>query len=108
MPQSSDTVMALPHKITRLFADLPQVAAVALGGSQVGNSPDATSDIDLYVYTCGDTPLAVRETIVDQSGRAFQANLGYSTCFWNTIQQAQVLHDPQGWFQALQDQCQQG
>jgi len=37
-----------------------------------------------------------------------QASLGYSTCFWYTIQHSQVLHDPHGWFQALQDQCQQG
>jgi hypothetical protein len=36
-----------------------------------------------------------------------QASLGYTTCFWYTIQHSQVLHDPRGWYQALQDQCQQ-
>ena len=151
--QFIDLPHVLAHQITHLFADLPQVEAVALGGSQVSDSPDTASDIDLYVYTRGDIPLAARQTIVDQSGGASQANLGltfwgpgdewfnaqsgievdlvyfdthwmedqinkvlrdhqaslgYSTCFWYTIQHSQVLHDPGGWFQALQEQCQGG
>jgi hypothetical protein len=150
---SSHRPLALARKITQCFADLPQVEAVALGGSQVGDSPDTTSDIDLYVYTRGDIPLEERQSIVDQSGGASQANLGltfwgpgdewfnaesgievdlvyfdslwmegqinrvvrdhqaslgYSTCFWYTIQHSQVLHDPQGWFQSLQNLCQGG
>jgi len=151
MTQLKQTPLALACQLASLFADLPQVEAVALGGSQVGDSPDAMSDIDLYVYTRASIPLAARQSIVDQSGGASQANLGltfwgpgdewfnaqsgievdlvyfdtrwmedqinqvlhdhqaslgYSTCFWYTIQHAQVLHDPGGWFQSLQEQCQ--
>ena len=35
------------------------------------------------------------------------AGMGYTTCFWQTILNAQVLFDPQGWFAELQGQCQQ-
>ena len=38
---------------------------------------------------------------------AYQPSLGYTTCFWRTIQQSQLLYDPQGWFQALQQRSQQ-
>jgi hypothetical protein len=72
--------LALARKLSRLFAALPQVEAVALAGSQVGEMPDATSDIDLYIYTRADIPLAKRQSIVDQSGGASQANLGLT--FW--------------------------
>jgi hypothetical protein len=151
MAQSTDMPLALARQITQRFAALPQVEAVALGGSQVGENPDATSDIDLYVYTRADIPLAERQSIVDQSGGASQANLGlnfwgpgdewfnadtgievdivyfdtlwmegqikrvvfehhpslgYTTCFWYTIQHSHVLHDPHGWFQSLQEKCQ--
>jgi len=151
MTQSMNTPLALARQITQLFADLPQVEAVAMGGSQVGDNPDATSDIDLYVYTRADILLAERQSIVDRSGGAsianlglnywgpgdewfhadtgievdivyfdslwmenqikrvvyeHQASLGYTTCFWYTIQHSRVLHDPHGWFLALQDQCQ--
>jgi hypothetical protein len=78
--RSTEIPLALARKLASLFSALPQVEAVALGGSQVGDSPDATSDIDLYVYTRGDIPLAARQSIVDQSGSASQANLGLT--FW--------------------------
>ena len=32
-----------------------------------------------------------------------QASLGYSTCFWYTLQHSQILYDPNGWFTNLQD-----
>lgn len=151
MIKLTDRPYALAHRIAHLFADLPQVEAVALGGSQVGENPDVISDIDLYIYTRAELTLAKRQAIVDQSGGAIKANLGlnywgpgdewfnadtgievdvvyfdtlwmesqinrvvyehqaslgYTTCFWHTIRYSRVLHDPQGWFQALQDRCQ--
>jgi hypothetical protein len=36
-----------------------------------------------------------------------QAGMGYTTCFWHTISNAQALFDRQGWFRELQGQCQQ-
>lgn len=76
MMQSTDMQIALTRQITQLFADLPQVEAIALGGSQVGDSPDAVSDIDLYIYTRAAIPLVERQAIMGQSGGASKANLG--------------------------------
>jgi len=36
-----------------------------------------------------------------------QASMGYSTCFWYTVQNSQVFYDPNGWFAKLQEICQQ-
>ena len=67
----------LAKQIAALFAALPQVEAVALAGSRGGGtgSTDPASDIDLYVYTHGDIPLAERRAIVERSGGASQASL---------------------------------
>lgn len=67
----------LARDLADRFAVLPQVEAVALGGSR-GSGPGATdhaSDIDLYVYTRGEIPLAVREQMVADTGGATQKNL---------------------------------
>jgi hypothetical protein len=69
--------LQLAHEIAGLFTALPQVEAVALGGSRGRGSAttDRASDIDLYVYTHGDVPLADRHAIVERSGGATVANL---------------------------------
>jgi hypothetical protein len=152
MTQTPARFFELAVKVAGLFAHLNEVEAVALGGSQTGGSPDAGSDIDLYVYTRGDIPISVRQAIVEQAGGAsqaslgltfwgpgdqwfdaksgieidavyfdadwmtgqikrvvelHQASLGYSTCFWHTIQQSRIFYDSTGWLQGLKDQCQQ-
>jgi predicted nucleotidyltransferase len=50
------------QRIAERFAQLPQVIAVALGGSLTGGSGDARSDFDLYIYSDG-VPLADRARI---------------------------------------------
>jgi hypothetical protein len=43
--------------------------------------------------------------MVDQIHRVIgqnEASLGYTTCLWHTVRNAQVLYDPQGWLQTLQ------
>jgi len=70
----------LARRVADLFAELPQVEAVALSGSLGGNLVDVASDIDLYVYTRADIPLEVRETIVERSGGATRADIGLN--FW--------------------------
>lgn len=70
----------LAHHAAGLFAQVPQVAAVALGGSLVGPGADAASDIDLYVFTCREIGLAEREQLVARAGGASIANLGLT--FW--------------------------
>ena len=71
---------ALAARLAALFADLPAVAAVALGGSLASGAADDASDIDLYVYTRGDVPLSAREAIVERSGGASRADLGLT--YW--------------------------
>jgi Domain of unknown function (DUF4037) len=69
--------LQLARRIGGLFAGLPNVQAVALGGSLVGgsDSSDKESDIDLYVYSRGEIPLESRQLIVGQSGGATQTSL---------------------------------
>jgi hypothetical protein len=149
----SSVHLQLADQIAALFAALSQVEAVALGGSRASgsSSTDPASDIDLYVYTHGDIPLAERRAIVERSGGAsrasldmtywglgdewinaptgievdliyfkagwmeeqisrvverHQASLGYTTCFWYTVQNSIIFADPHGWFTALQQRCQ--
>lgn len=74
--------LKLAQQIADLFAPLPQVEAVALAGSR-GNesgSTDSASDIDLYVYTRGNIPLEVRESIVQRSGGASRSDLNLN--YW--------------------------
>lgn len=47
--------------------------------------------------------------IEDQLARVVQrhqASMGYTTCFWNTLQKALPLYDPSGWFAVLQNSTQ--
>ena len=75
MPQPEH--LQLAQQIAGLFSALPQVRAVALGGSR-GRHPvvDPASDLDLYVYTQSAVPLSERQAIVTASGGASRANLG--------------------------------
>lgn len=73
---------SLARQVADLFASLSQVEAIALSGSQAGGTIDQSSDIDLYVYTCSDIPLADRKEIVARSGGASKANLGMT--YWGS------------------------
>src|ERR1017187_4552261 len=51
------------QRVAERFGGLPQVLAVALGGSRGAGLQDASSDVDLYVYTLGDIPLEFRREL---------------------------------------------
>ena len=70
----------LVKRLADMFAELPQVEAVALGGSLRGGRVDPASDIDLYVYTRTDIPLEARQNIMERAGGARRASMGLS--FW--------------------------
>jgi hypothetical protein len=72
----SSSYSTLAHRLAEMFAELPQVEAIALGGSHSRQLSDACSDIDLYVYTRSDIPLTTRQAIVDRAGGATKADLG--------------------------------
>jgi len=86
--------LELARRLAGLFAPLPQVEAVALGGSRGGGgvATDAASDIDLYVYTRGDIPLADRRAIVEAAGGATRADLDMR--FWGPGDE--WIHAPTG------------
>lgn len=76
MTQSTDSAPNLVRTVAQLFSSLPQVEAVALGGSRVRDRNDSLSDIDLYVYTHAEIPLGERSAIVDRAGGASTTSLG--------------------------------
>jgi predicted nucleotidyltransferase len=57
--------MALAQTIADEFAKLPEVQAVLLGGSHSTGKADATSDLDLYVFSRGEIPVEARAAIIE-------------------------------------------
>ena len=48
--------------------------------------------------------------IEDQLNRVLvlhQANRGYTTCFWHTVLNSEIMFDRHGWFGYLQEKCKQ-
>lgn len=72
------TTRRLAEEVAAAFAALPQVEAVWLGGSHASGRADDTSDLDLYVYTSAELPVAVRSDVIEP--RASVAEVGYD--FW--------------------------
>ena len=63
------------ERLVALFAELPQVAVVALGGSKASGWADAASDFDVYVLTTGMVAREVRRQFIEQLGGASVANM---------------------------------
>ncbi|HYP97666.1 MAG TPA: nucleotidyltransferase domain-containing protein [Polyangiaceae bacterium] len=70
------TVSALVERLTALLLNLPEVRAVAWGGSHASGTADCDSDLDLYVFVDRDIPLRMREVLVAECGGAIRADLG--------------------------------
>lgn len=66
-PQDPSPTDALVERLTAAFAALPEVIAIGLGGSQV-SGPDASSDIDLYVFVKAVIPDPERLAIITAFG----------------------------------------
>jgi len=76
----NSTLFNLAQEIADQFAQLPQVIAVAQGGSATSGTVDKASDIDLYVFITAVIPLTDRQAIVDRRG-ATRADMGLN--FWD-------------------------
>lgn len=63
--------------LVALFAELPQVEAITLGGSSASGRADDLSDFDVYVCADATISLATRRDIVQQLGGASVDNLGH-------------------------------
>jgi hypothetical protein len=82
----------LAYELATQFAAFPQVAAVALGGSQASGAADAESDIDLYIYTDTEVSPAAQAALIQQSGGARRADLNLS--YWGGVNM--WIHAPTG------------
>lgn len=71
------------EEVSRHFSDLPQVAAIALGGSQASGAADIQSDIDLYVYTQAGIPPEDLNVIIEKTGGATCADLNLP--YWGGV-----------------------
>jgi predicted nucleotidyltransferase len=69
---------ALAASVAAAFANLPDVAAVALAGSGVTGVADEQSDVDLYVYA--GAPVAIADRVAIATGFATRAEVGND--FW--------------------------
>lgn len=69
-PSASSSPHALAQRVALRYAELPQVEAVALGGSHTSDVADASSDVDLYVYYREPVALEVRRQIAAPARRA--------------------------------------
>jgi hypothetical protein len=97
-------------------AEIPLSQRAAL----VEKSRAARADLDLRFWDLGDewfdaaTGIEVDiiywdtawiETQLDRVLVQHQASLGYSTSFWHTIRNSQVLYDRAGWFQSMKEKA---
>jgi catechol 2,3-dioxygenase-like lactoylglutathione lyase family enzyme len=63
------------QRVAGKFGGLPQVVAVAIGGSRAAGFDDAGSDVDLYVYALSEVPLEVRRELGGPGAEI-------ANCFW--------------------------
>ncbi len=78
MPSDPTPPAALAASVAAAFANLPDVAAVALAGSGVTGAADEQSDVDLYVYA--GAPVAMADRVAIATGFATRAEVGND--FW--------------------------
>lgn len=60
------------------LAALPEVEAIALGGSRAGENFDKNSDYDVYLYCTGDIDEAVRRELLQE----YCSYMEIGNCFW--------------------------
>ena len=65
------------NSIINDYKKFDQVHAIALGGSSASKMADKTSDVDVYVFTEKDIPLAAREKLVKKYSSKFEVGGDY-------------------------------
>jgi hypothetical protein len=74
---------ARAEELAAQFAALPEVAAIALGGSVSSGAADHGSDVDVYVYTIADLSPTARTILAEQARGAARADLGLP--YWGGV-----------------------
>lgn len=59
----NETHLQTAQRVAARFAQLPDVEAVAIAGSQMSGTAGAHSDIDVYIYSHAEMPLEIRTAI---------------------------------------------
>ena len=72
------TLETLAQTVADDYAALPQVLAVVQSGSVTAGNADEQSDIDLYVYSRQDVPLADRRELAERRGRHVEVNNNFA------------------------------
>jgi hypothetical protein len=105
-----------------LYVYTTAVIPLAAREALVAELRSSRADLNLHLWDLGDewydadTGLEVDvmywepawiESQLDRVWRQYQASLGYTTCFWYTIDHSQALYDRRGWFADLQRQSEQ-
>lgn len=85
-----------------LVAEMGQPARASLGETFWGEGDewiDAATGLHIdCIYFDATWMEGQLRRVIDEH----QASLGYSTCFWRTVQQSRLLYDRDGWFAGLQ------
>lgn len=68
----------MPQLLFQEFKNLPQIEAIALGGSRAGNNYDEKSDYDVYVYYTELIPEEIRNNILSK----YCCNIEIENHFW--------------------------
>jgi hypothetical protein len=79
---SSGAVTSAARAIAAAFADIPQVVAVALAGSQMAQASDVHSDLDLYICAEAQVLLDQRLAIAHRFAGAGSASIEIEKPFW--------------------------
>ena len=66
------------HKLFDELSSLPQVEAIALGGSRAGTKFDESSDYDIYLYCTAPIPEKLRRNILSK----YASYVEYGNHFW--------------------------
>lgn len=60
---TAELYLNVAERVAARFARLPDVEAVAIGGSQASGAASESSDVDIYIYSHAEIPRAVRTAI---------------------------------------------
>lgn len=79
MDAAESPVAELAQRLAAAYSALPEVQAVALGGSRAGPfEPDVAADLDLYVYRTAEIPETARAQVVSPDATGIEI----SNAFW--------------------------
>ena len=65
------------NDILNKFIEIPEVQAIAIGGSNTAKTSDSSSDIDIYIFSSNGVPLQKREEIIKKVSSKYEIGEEY-------------------------------